>query len=95
MQSPAAIEVKLETVENRYFEVNLRITRLEYFKVAYKLISRSMSAFKATQAHVFKSGISYATKNLIILTTYYEQRQELGETSYLERHKFLGIGFHI
>ena len=69
MQSPAAIEVKLETVENRYFEVNLRITRLEYFKVAYKLISRSMSAFQATQAHVFKSGISYATKNLIILTT--------------------------
>ena len=69
MQSPAAIEVKLETVENRYFEVNLRITRLEYFKVAYKLISRSMSGFQATQAHVSKSGISYATKNLIILTT--------------------------
>ena len=69
MQSPAAIEVKLETVENRYFEVNLRITRLEYFKVAYKLISRSMSAFQATQTHVFKSGISYATKNLITLTT--------------------------
>ena len=69
MQSPAAIEVKLETVENRYFEVNLRITRLEYFKVAYKHISRSMSAFQATQAHVLKSGISYATKNLVILTT--------------------------
>ena len=64
MQSPAAIEVKLETVENRYFEVNLRITRLEYFKVAYKLISRSMSAFQATQSHVFKN-----RKNLIILTT--------------------------